>query len=78
MRAVAESVGEELGMGWSHASRAAAVSLVGGFGQQTVAEGVGWCVTVNLLCDLGIDYGRGYALGRPAPAESLHSGRHHR
>ena len=77
MRAVAESMGEELGLGRSHASRAAALSLVGGFGQQSVAEGVEWCATVNLLCDLGVDYGRGYALGRPAPAESLNSGRHH-
>ena len=78
MRAVAESMGEELGLGWSQVSRAAALSLVGGFGRQTVAEGVEWCTTVNLLCDLGVDYGQGYALGRPAPAESLLSGRHHR
>lgn len=78
MCAVAESMGEELGLGWSQASRAAAVSLAGGFGRQAVAEGVEWCATVNLLCDLGVDYAQGYALGRPAPAESLLSGRHHR
>ena len=51
-------MGEELGLGWSQASRAAAASLAGGFGQQTVAEGVEWCATVNLLRDLGVDYGR--------------------
>jgi EAL domain-containing protein (putative c-di-GMP-specific phosphodiesterase class I) len=78
LRAIAESMGEELRLGWSQASRVAAVSLAGGFGQQTVAEGVEGCATVNLLCDLAVDYGEGYALGRPAPAESLLSGRHHR
>jgi EAL domain-containing protein (putative c-di-GMP-specific phosphodiesterase class I) len=78
MRAVAESMGEDLRLGRSQASRVAAVSLAGGFGQQTVAEAVERCATVNLLCDLGVDYGQGYALGRPAPAESLLSGRHHR
>jgi EAL domain-containing protein (putative c-di-GMP-specific phosphodiesterase class I) len=78
MRAIGESMGEELRMGWSQASRVAAVSLAGGFGQQAVAEGVERCATVSLLCDLGVDDGRGYALGRPAPAESLLSGRHHR
>ena len=56
----------------------AAVSLAGAFGQQTVAEGVERRASVNLLSDLGVDYGQGYALGRPAPAESLLSGRHHR
>jgi EAL domain-containing protein (putative c-di-GMP-specific phosphodiesterase class I) len=55
----------------------AAVSLAGGVGQQTVAQGVERRATVNLLCDLGVDYEQGYALGRPAPAESLLSGRHH-
>ena len=78
MCAVAESMGEELGPGWSQASRAAAVSLAGGFARQAVADGVEWCATVNLLCDLGVDYGHGYALGRPAPAGPLLSGRHHR
>jgi EAL domain-containing protein (putative c-di-GMP-specific phosphodiesterase class I) len=53
------------------------MSLAGGFGQQTVAEGVERCATLNLLCDLGVDYRQGYVLGRPAPAESLLSGRHH-
>jgi EAL domain-containing protein (putative c-di-GMP-specific phosphodiesterase class I) len=76
MRAVAQSMGEELRLEWSQASRAAAVSLAGGFGQQTVAEGVERCATVNLLCDLGVDYGQGYALGRPAPVQPLLSGRH--
>jgi EAL domain-containing protein (putative c-di-GMP-specific phosphodiesterase class I) len=78
MRAVAESMGEELRLGWSQAARVAAVSLAAGFGQQTVAEGVELCAPVNLLCDLGVDDGQGYALGRSAPAESLLSGRHHR
>jgi len=78
MRAVAESMGEELRLGWSQASHVAAVSLAGGFGQQAVAEGVEGCATVSLLCDLGVDYGQGYALGRPAHAESRLSGRNHR
>jgi hypothetical protein len=78
MRAITESTGEEFRLRWSQASRVAAVSLAGGFVRQTVAEGVERCATVNLLCDLGVDDGQSYALGRPAPAESLLSGRHHR
>jgi EAL domain-containing protein (putative c-di-GMP-specific phosphodiesterase class I) len=78
MRAIAEIMDEELGLGCSQASRAAALSLAGGFGRQTVAEGVEWCTTVNLHCNLGVDDGQGYALGRPAPAQALLSGRHYR
>jgi hypothetical protein len=78
MRAITESTGEELRLGWSQPSRVAAVSLAGGFGQPTVAEGVEPCATVNLLCDLGVDDGHGYALGRHGLATSRLWGRHHR
>lgn len=51
----------------------AVVSLARGFGQKTVAEGVEDPETIALLCELGVDYGQGYAIGRPAPlADTLH------
>lgn len=45
----------------------AVVSLARGFGQKTVAEGVEDVETLELLCELGVDYGQGYGIGRPAP-----------
>ncbi|MDA0181610.1 EAL domain-containing protein [Solirubrobacter phytolaccae] len=45
----------------------AVVSLARGFGQKTVAEGVEDAETLALLCELGVDYGQGYHIGRPAP-----------
>jgi hypothetical protein len=76
-RAVAESMGEELRLGWSQASRVAAASLAGGLGQQPVPRRFERCAAANLLCDLGVASGQGYAFGRPARAESLLSARYH-
>jgi EAL domain-containing protein (putative c-di-GMP-specific phosphodiesterase class I) len=45
----------------------AVVSLARGFGQKTVAEGVECAQTLELLRELGVDYGQGYGIGRPAP-----------
>ncbi|WP_028067152.1 EAL domain-containing protein [Solirubrobacter soli] len=45
----------------------AVVSLARGFGQRTVAGGVEHAQTPRLLRELGVDYGQGYAIGRPAP-----------
>jgi len=36
-----------------------------------VAEFVGDTETVKLLEQLGVDYGQGFFLGRPAPVETL-------
>jgi PAS domain S-box-containing protein len=49
-----------------HVARAV-VSLARGFGQKTVAEGVEDLETLELLRELGVDFGQGYGLGRPAP-----------
>jgi diguanylate cyclase (GGDEF)-like protein len=40
-------------------------------GLQLVAEGVGSESTKDLLRELGVDYGQGYALSRPEPAAAL-------
>jgi diguanylate cyclase (GGDEF)-like protein/PAS domain S-box-containing protein len=45
----------------------AVVDIAAGLGSQTVAEFVGDDDTVELLRTLGVDYGQGYHLGRPAP-----------
>jgi diguanylate cyclase (GGDEF)-like protein len=42
-------------------------SLAHGMGKKTVAEFVGDEKTVTLLQKLGVDYGQGYALGKPVP-----------
>jgi PAS domain S-box-containing protein len=47
----------------------AVVALAGGFGLQTVAEGVEDAATLDLLREYGVDYAQGYHLGRPAPLE---------
>lgn len=49
----------------------AVVDIARGLGTQTVAEFVGDDATVQLLRKLGVDYGQGYHLGRPAPVEQL-------
>jgi PAS domain S-box-containing protein len=45
----------------------AVVALAGGFGLQTVAEGVEDAQTLELLRVYGVDYAQGYHVGRPAP-----------
>jgi EAL domain-containing protein (putative c-di-GMP-specific phosphodiesterase class I) len=49
----------------------AVVGIARGLGTLTVAEFVGDADTVALLRQLGVDYGQGYHLGRPAPVEKL-------
>lgn len=43
------------------------VALAGGFGLQTIAEGVEDAETLSLLSELGVDLAQGYHLGRPEP-----------
>ncbi len=45
------------------------VAIARGLGKQTVAEHVGDQPTVDLLRDLGVDYGQGFFLGEPQPLE---------
>lgn len=47
----------------------AIVHLAGGFGLETIAEGVEDEETLALLREYGVDYAQGYYLGRPAPIE---------
>ena len=49
----------------------AIVNLAQGFGRQTIAEGVESEATLELLEEYGVDYAQGYAIGRPAPIDSL-------
>jgi diguanylate cyclase (GGDEF)-like protein/PAS domain S-box-containing protein len=49
----------------------AVVDIARGLGTQTVAEFVGDDETVELLRQLGVDYGQGYHLGRPAAVQEL-------
>ncbi len=50
----------------------AVVQIARGMGKQTIAEFVGDEETAQLLARIGVDYGQGYHLGRPAPlAEHL-------
>jgi PAS domain S-box-containing protein len=49
----------------------AIVNLAQGFGRQTIAEGVENQATLQLLADYGVDYAQGYAIGRPAPIDTL-------
>jgi PAS domain S-box-containing protein len=48
----------------------AIVSLAAGFGLETVGEGVEDEESLNLLRELGVDYGQGFYIGRPAPLET--------
>jgi PAS domain S-box-containing protein len=50
----------------------AIVSLAAGFGLETVGEGVEDEQSLNLLRELGVDYGQGFYIGRPAPLETAH------
>ena len=47
----------------------AVVEIARGLGTRTIAEFVGNEETVELLRELGVDYGQGYHLGRPGPLE---------
>jgi diguanylate cyclase (GGDEF)-like protein/PAS domain S-box-containing protein len=49
----------------------AVVDIARGLGTQTVAEFVGDDETVELLRQLGVDYGQGYHLGRPEDVQGL-------
>jgi EAL domain-containing protein (putative c-di-GMP-specific phosphodiesterase class I) len=52
----------------------AVVDIAQGLGTKTVAEFVGDDLTVELLRDLGVDYGQGYHLGEPRPLEEALAG----
>ena len=43
-------------------------------GKETIAECVEKLESVKTLVELGVEYGQGYALGRPAPAISPRDG----
>lgn len=49
----------------------AVVDIAKAMGTQTCAEFVGDDETVQLLRDLGVDYGQGFHLGRPRPVDDL-------
>ena len=48
------------------------VALAGGFGLRTIAEGVEDAATMELVRELGVDFGQGFYIGRPQPATSRH------
>jgi PAS domain S-box-containing protein len=52
----------------------AIVNLAQGFGRQTVAEGVEDQATLELLEEYGVDYAQGYAIGHPAPIDTVFAG----
>ena len=43
------------------------ISLARGFGLQTIAEGIEDQATLDLVRELGADFGQGFFIGRPAP-----------
>jgi len=49
----------------------AVVDIARGLGKQTIAEFVEDDETTRMLTRLGVDYGQGFHLGRPAPLEQL-------
>jgi diguanylate cyclase (GGDEF)-like protein/PAS domain S-box-containing protein len=49
----------------------AAVDIATGLGKRTIAEYVGDDETVDLLTQLGVDYGQGHHLGSPAPLSQI-------
>jgi PAS domain S-box-containing protein len=53
-----------------HVTRAI-VNLAQGFECKTIAEGVETLATLDLLEKYGVDYAQGYAIGRPAPEDTL-------
>ena len=48
---------------------AAVVEIARGLGTKTIAEWVGDAATLNLLAELGVDYGQGFHLGKPQSLE---------
>jgi diguanylate cyclase (GGDEF)-like protein/PAS domain S-box-containing protein len=48
---------------------AAVVQIARGMGKHTIAEFVGDQESVDILTNLGVDYGQGYFLGRPEPLD---------
>ena len=54
---------------------AAVVQIARGMGKHTIAEFAGDRETIEVLTRLGVDYGQGFFLGRPAPlSEHLAAG----
>ena len=49
----------------------AVVEIAKGLGKETIGEFVGDDETARLLTRLGVDYGQGFHLGKPAPVERL-------
>ena len=49
----------------------AIVNLAQGFGPHTIAEGVESLATLTLLEEYGVDFAQGFAIGRPAPIDTL-------
>ena len=49
----------------------ALVEVCDGLGIKTVAEFVGDAATMDMVRDLGVDFGQGYHLGRPEPVSKL-------
>jgi PAS domain S-box-containing protein len=52
----------------------AIVTLAEAFGRQTVAEGVEHQATLQLLESYGVDFAQGFAIGRPAPIDTVFTG----
>jgi len=51
----------------------AVVQIARGMGKSTIAEHVGSQEAVEVLARLGVDYGQGFHLGRPAPLTALNT-----
>ena len=49
----------------------AIVNLAQGFGPHTIAEGVESLAALTLLEEYGVDFAQGFAIGRPAPIDTL-------
>jgi PAS domain S-box-containing protein len=47
----------------------AVIALAKGLGMRTIAEGIEEPETLALLTEMGVDFGQGYLIGRPAPLE---------
>jgi EAL domain-containing protein (putative c-di-GMP-specific phosphodiesterase class I) len=52
----------------------AIVNMARGFGCKVVAEGIETAADLQVLQDLGCEYGQGYLLGRPMPRDALIEG----
>ena len=58
----------------SRSQRALASALIafaGDVGATVIAEGIEEAEELDVLCDLGVPWGQGYYLGRPAPATRI-------